>query len=275
MNVCILGSNGFLGSYLVNNLKLKNIIPVDRYSHNITSHKKVKEFLKDNNIHTVINCAFHGNRENANMIYNLELFLNFYNNSDHFDHYINIGSGAEMHQHGPRGTEPEEKDILNFSDLYDDDYAFTKNVISRMCLEKENFSTLRLFGCFDRSEPDHRLFKKLINKEVYVLYNILFDYISAKDFTSIVKYYVENGIVLSDSVVRKPLYYKDINCVYTKKYFLSDIVDKFFKLNNIKKYQFKDCADTTCHPDYIGDGSKLSELPIELEGLEEGLKNYV
>ena len=30
-----------------------------------------------------------------------------------------------------------------------------------------------------------------------------------------------------------------------------------------------------CEYNYIGDGSKLASLPIEFEGLWEGLKNYV
>lgn len=261
MNVCILGANGYLGSYLTNNLVDYNIIPVTRDTHDIFSYSKVKDFLKTNKIDVIINCAFHGGSvKDTDIKINLETFLNFYNNSYLFDHYINIGSGAELF-----GTDKPRKEehLTNFCDLYGDDYAFTKNIISRMCLEKDNFTTLRLFGCFDRTEPDYRLFKKLLNKEVHWLDNILFDYISAKDFTSIVKLYIEN----------KNKYFKDLNCVYNSKYNLQNIVEYFFKVNNIKKYNFRVCNNKSSF-NYIGDGSKLHSLPIELEGLWEGLKNY-
>lgn len=263
MNIAILGANGFLGSYLVNNLTQHNIIPVTRKTHDITTHSKVKDFLKNNNVDVVINCAFHGSSVRPTDIkINLEMFLNFYNNSNFFDHYINVGSGAElMATDKPR----KEEDLTDFFDMYEDDYAFTKNVISRMCLEKDNFTTLRLFGCFDRTEPHYRLFKKFINKEVYSLNNILFDYISAKDFTSIVKFFIEN----------KNKYYKDINCVYSSKYSLQNIVEYFFKVNNLENYNYRVLNDTTCVHNYIGDGSKLVSLPIKFEGLWESLKNYV
>ena len=263
MNIAILGANGFLGSYLVNNLTLHNIIPVTRKTHDITSHSKVNDFLKSNDIDVVINCAFHGSSVRPTDIkINLEMFLNFYNNSHLFDHYINVGSGAEL----TKTDQPrKEEDLTDFCDYDDEDYDFTKNVISRMCLEKDNFTTLRLFGCFDRTEPDYRLFKKFIKKEVNWLDNILFDYISAKDFTSIVKFFIEN----------KNKHYKDINCVYNSKYSLQNIVEYFFKVNNIEKYNYRVSNNKTCIHNYIGDGSKLHSLPIKLEGLWEGLKNYV
>ena len=267
-NVAIIGASGFIGSYLVNNLDLQpkslyNIIPVSRKTHKISSCKEVKEFLKNNNIHTVVNCAFQGSSViETDIKHNLDMFLNFYNNSNLFEHYINVGSGAELM---PTDRPRKEEDITDYWDCYEDDYSFTKNVIARMCLEKNNFTTLRVFGCFDRTEPDHRLFKKFVNKEVNALSNILFDYISAKDFTSIVRFYIEEyGMYDLD---------KDINCVYNSKYSLQNIAEYFFKVNNIEKYNYR--VYNMCEHNYIGDGSKLHSLPIELEGLWEGLKNYV
>tara|TARA_E500000318_G_scaffold33511_1_gene33084 strand:- start:31 stop:852 length:822 start_codon:yes stop_codon:yes gene_type:complete len=271
-NVAIIGASGFIGSYLVNNLDLRpkslyNIIPVSRKTHKISSCKEVKEFLETNNIHTVVNCAFHGSSVIPTDIkHNLDLFLNFYNNSNLFEHYINVGSGAElMVSDRPR----KEEDITDYWDVEEDDYSFTKNVIARLCLEKDNFTTLRLFGCFDRTEPDHRLFKKFINKEVNALSNIMFDYISAKDFASIVRFYIEDY----GSYAGYYALHEDINCVYNPKYSLQNIAEYFFKVNNIEKYNYR--VQNMCEPNYIGDGSKLHSLPIKLEGLWEGLKNYV
>ena len=284
-NIVILGASGFLGSYLVKNLNLRpkplyNIIPLTRDDLDLTYHDHVKVYLEKNNVNTVINCAFQGSSvKDTCMKTNLSAFLNFYNNSDLFDHYINIGSGAELPNY--RGTSIEN-DLVNFDDFLNDDYASTKNVISRMCLEKENFTTLRLYGCFDRTEPNHRLFKKLINREINYIHKNKFDYISAKDFTSIVRYYIEDAIPsglsrlteLTSVLADNTLYHKDMNCVYNEKYNLSDIVDMFYQSNDIERYKFRVAGFNTDHP-YVGDGSKLASLPIALEGLREGLKNYV
>jgi hypothetical protein len=175
-----------------------------------------------------------------------------------FDHFINIGSGAEFDTSKNLNQVKEEK-LTEISpwNIYD----FTKNTIARLCLEKPNFSNLRIFGVYDKSEPDFRLLKKILNKKINYIDDRYFDFISAKDFLSIVEYYIDDLKVC----------YKDINCVYNEKLKLTDFVNKFLKINNLQ-YNFNTMKS---YKDYTGDGNRLSTLPIKLLGHDEGLKNYV
>ena len=54
-----------------------------------------------------------------------------------------------------------------------------------------------------------------------------------------------------------------INCVYNTKYSLQIIVEYFFEVNNIERYNYR--VQNMCEYNYIGDGSKLASLPIEFE----------
>lgn len=259
MKIAILGAKGFLGSYLTKFLSPNHsIIPVNRDTVNLENYSAVNQWLLDAKPDSVINCAISGGGTKVNDINysdvqrDLNIFLNFYNSSIKFK-YINIGSGAEFDRRQSI-TNAEEHEILYSKPL--ESYSFTKNVIARMCLSKENFYTLRLFGCFDSSEPNIRLFKKYLSNSALAIEDKFFDFISAADFAKIVEAYCVNDDLP-----------KDINCVYKDKYRLSSILMKLRPdiAPNIVK-------ESNLH--YTGSGSKLAELPIALAGLAKGLKEY-
>ena len=125
-----------------------------------------------------------------------------------------------------------------------------------MCLGKSNFYTLRLFGCFDRSEPNIRLFKRFLADKQLPIDDKYFDFISASDFAKIVEYYCDYNVLP-----------KDINCVYTQKKMLSDILQILAPDTIINKVSTGGRA-------YTGSGVKLSQLSIDLDGLEKGIKSY-
>jgi hypothetical protein len=125
-----------------------------------------------------------------------------------------------------------------------------------MCLGKSNFYTLRLFGCFDSSEPDIRLFKRFLADPNLVIKDRQFDYISARDFAKIVEYYCDYNALP-----------KDINCVYTQKKMLSDMLQMLRPGAIINKVSNTGDA-------YTGTGVKLAQLSIDLDGLEKGIKSY-
>jgi hypothetical protein len=141
-------------------------------------------------------------------------------------------------------------------------YGFAKNIISRAVLNRENFYTLRLFGCFDSSEPDIRLFKKFLAGKINSIENKFFDYISLSDFAKIVEYYCKE----------ETLVYQDINCVYLEKHLLSNYLTMLSQWQNAT-ISYEITNKTWGY--YTGDGEKLALLGLELQGLDEGLKNYV
>lgn len=265
MKLAILGSDGFLGKTLTEKFQSKyDVIPINRKNLNLTNYNEVNNWLKNIRPDTIINCATNGvltATQTYDVNYfdiqnNLSIFLNFYN-SKYTKKFINVGTGSEFDITKDLNS-IEEHHILNV--LPQDSYSYSKNLISRMILNRENFYTLRLFGCFGKHENNKRLFKKLLNNSEISLIDKKFDYISLDDYSKIINFYILNKDLI-----------KDINCVYKEKYLLSDVVNLFVSIHKLEiKIQIEKITDKN----YTGDFKKLQSLNIELEYLENGLKNY-
>ena len=258
MKVAVLGAGGFLGSILTDYLTVNGyeVLPVTRRELMLTDHASVEQWLQNNKPYAIINCATAGGKQRMgdalleDVQNNVNIFLNFFNNSQYFEKFINVGSGAEF-DHSSNVDCVKEEDVKTA--FTKDGYGYAKNVIARLCLENEKFYTLRLFGCFDSSDPEFRLFKKFLNNEPLDLVDRKFDYFSAQDFCRVVNYYLNN-------TVRE----RDINCVYQDKLYLSEILNKFKPVEILK----------TTDRNYTGDGSKLASLGISLAGLDQSIKEY-
>lgn len=262
MKVAIIGSNGFLGRYLTKSLSEKyTVLPVTRQTMDISDYDSVQTWLKESRPHVVVNCAISGGGTALDDInyshvqHDLRVFLNFYN-SDYLMRYINIGSGAEFDRR-TNINNMQEQEIVNAKPL--ESYSFVKNTIARMCKDRTNFFTLRLFGCFDSSEPDFRLFKKFKTNGHIDIQDKYFDFISAYDFATIVDYYIKNT---------GPY---DMNCVYPQKLLLSEQLRTFAKFH-VPHGTIS--SKLTQGLNYTGDGSRLQRLNLPLLGLEESIRRY-
>jgi nucleoside-diphosphate-sugar epimerase len=264
--IAILGANGFLGSYLTKFLTAAGhtILPVTRNTLDLTDYYQVDKWLASNRPDVVISCIITGGSwgiddiSYTNVQKDLSIFMNFFN-SPGCPRYINIGSGAEFDRRYDINN-CVESEILSHTPL--DSYGYSKNVIARLCLSKDNFYTLRLFGCFDRTELDTRLFKKFLQNKTITLDDKYFDYISALDFALIVKHYCE-----TDKIVGK-----DVNCVYDEKLLLSELLRKFARAH-VPDAEIHVSTDRGLN--YTGAGNLLCYLKIPLVGLDQGIKNYV
>jgi len=265
MKIAVLGSRGYLGSYISNRLisKKYDVLPITREDLDLTNYSAVVNWLTQNRPNIIINCAIAGRNNLTDISYsaiqnNLGIFLNFFNNSQYFDRFINIGSGAEFDMITDI-DHANENDILKITPA--ESYAYSKNIISRLVLEKDNFYTIRLFGCFDFSEPSNRLLKKISSNDFVEINDRQFDYVSASDLFHLLEFYLNN-----DNLI------KDINCVYPKKILLSELIEKFISIHNIKR-NFN--ISSTLGKTYTGSSTNLESLNLNLEGLDIGLKFYL
>lgn len=271
MKVAVLGARGYIGSYLCTYLWTMNyeVIPVTRETVDLTSYSEVNRWMDKNAPGVVINAAISGGGLGVNdqnyqqATENLSIFFNFYNQGQDF-RYINIGSGAEFDR---------SQNIDNFTEhtiLYScprDSYGYSKNIISRAVLEKFNFMTLRLFGCFSRNEPNFRLFPKFLSGKLDCIQDRYFDYFTLEDFARVVEFFCRKNI---------DIIHNDINCVYDKKLKLSEILStlKYYKNLDIPIY-----IDGRQHNNYTGNSMRMravryhSDFP-QLDGLEKGLQLY-
>ena len=260
MKIAILGANGFLGTYLCKYFANRDyhVLPVTRDTVNLNDYWAVDQWLAENQPDIVVNCAISGGGLKVNDINysdvqrDLGIFLNFYN-SPLVRKYINIGSGAEFDRRTSL-VDCAEEDIKAVTPI--DSYGYTKNIIARMCLGKANFYTLRLFGCFDSTEPDIRLFKRFLADRNLLIEDKYFDFISATDFAKIVEFYCIHNAVP-----------QDVNCVYTQKKLLSELLQILDPSVTINVKDNRGLA-------YTGNGVKLAQLSIDLDGLEKGIKSY-
>ena len=265
MKIAVLGAGGFLGSYITRFLVSKkyHVIPLTRKDFDLTDYTPVRKWLEQNKPDVVINCATAGGKQRINDMSlndiqnNLSIFLNFYNNSSLFKKFINIGSGSEFDK---KQNLDKVSEINIFNARPTDSYGYSKNLISRMCINNEKFYTLRLFGCFDISEPDFRLFAKVKNSNSIDINDMYFDYFSARDFCTVLDYYLNNNAL-----------FRDINCVYQEKYKLSDLVSKLISIHQLKTAVNIVGQNSN---NYTGDGYKLNELRLPLQGLDAGIEEY-
>lgn len=258
MKIAVIGANGFVGSNLDKHLsKTYQVTPVIRTSVDLLNPVACFDYFKTHQFDVVINAAAVMN--NVNDTYNnLGLFMNIHNARTTFGKFINLGSGAEFDR--TRNIDCASPHDI-FKVLPADTYGFGQNVKSRICYETDNFYTIRIFNCFGQGEISTRLFPKYLDSSTFSINNDrYFDYFSIQDLCTVVEHCVNNTWSI-----------KDVNAVYSDKYKISEVLNKFCRLQNLEP---KFTVDSTSLNNYTGDSDPLNSLGITVQGLLHGLKNY-
>jgi GDP-L-fucose synthase len=260
MKIAVIGARGFVGNSLCRYLSLNNqVTAITRDTLDVLDPKAVESFLYETKFDIVINAAATMTDNSiTDTRNNLGLFMNFHNCRSLFGKFINLGSGAEF----DRTTNIDCADPTDiFKVMPTDSYGFGQNMKSRVCLETDNFYTIRIFNCFGHGEIATRLFPKYLNSSTFSINNDrYFDYFSIQDLCQVVEHCINNTWAV-----------KDVNAVYSDKYKISQILGKFCTLNNLEP---KFTVDSTSTNNYTGSSNPLNSLAIKLHGLEHGLKNY-
>jgi len=264
MKIAVLGARGFVGSSIAKYFAGDNlVIPVTRETLSLLEPVVVAKWLQANRFDVVINAATTMNDPDllGDTRNNLGLFMNFYNHRDTFGKFVNFSSGAEFDRRNDI-DQYSEKNI--FTVLPTDSYGFGQNMKSRISWDTPNFYTIRIFNCFGKGEIVTRIFPKLLQavsgQPIKITNDREFDYFGIRDLCR-----------LTDYVVHHSPAAKDINAVYNTKYKISEVLDQFCTLNDLDKNYI---IESTGGPRYTGSGRILSELPVQLLGLQHELRYY-
>ncbi|MCM8788185.1 MAG: NAD(P)-dependent oxidoreductase [Candidatus Omnitrophica bacterium] len=127
---------------------------------------------------------------------NLKMFFNIIRCKDHFGKMIFFGSGAEYNRHKwiPQMSE-------NYFDRYvpDDQYGFSKYIMTKYALACDNIINLRLFAVFGKYEDwryrtiSNYCCKALLNLPIIIPQNKRFDFLYVDDLVKIVKWFINNN----------------------------------------------------------------------------------
>jgi GDP-L-fucose synthase len=261
MKVAILGANGSFGRYFFENLQQFDISPVTRKELNLTDFNQTKQFFSRQKFDAVINCAINPNSsiENFNVEVassNLLMFSNLHSCRNLFGRLISFGSGAEFDRSLSIDNVKEEE-IFNRNPL--DHYGMSKNICSRISATTDNFYTLRLFGSFFSGEPERRLLRKIFSGIPLKIEDRYFDY-----------FWMGDAIQIVDRYLRQTPIHKDINLVYPNKILISEFINTFCKVKNIKA-DIELCVGKN---NYTGSAEKIESLDVEFTPLIKTFESY-
>lgn len=260
MNIGIVGSNGFIGSSLFKYLKPKHIVTgITRQTVNLLDRNELENYLTNNKFDVIIICAATMNNTVDDVHNNLGLIINFYSLRHLFGRLINTASGAEYDR-------DRDINLVKESEIFTaypkDFYGLGQNLRSRLCYGTDNFYNLRIFNCFGLNEIKTRLFPRFLQtyNDFTVYDDRYFDYFSIQDLCLVIDYYITETPLL-----------KDINCVYYKKYLISEVISMF---NQIHRANKNIVVVSKSNRNYTGSSDSINKLQLSLNGLEHGLSNY-
>ena len=249
MKILITGANGYVGKSLYNALKDKyKITTITRKEIDLNNSNQVNDFFKDKYFDVVLHCAVKGGsrlqQDNWSIMdYNLQMYYNLLSNQSYFNKFIHFGSGAELYaKNGP--------------------YGFSKDIIRKSIMIRDNFYNLRIFGVFDDNELDTRFIKanikRYINKEsIQIHQDKVMDFFHMQDLIKVVEYYINEKNLL-----------KEFNCSYSEHVSLKEIANIINDLDNYKvdiMVVNENLAEPYVNNQWFG-------LGLNFIGLEQGIK---
>ena len=269
INILVTGGNGNIAKMVKRNLSYKyNIICLGRADLNVLNLKEIEEYLNKHSFDILVHTAILGGRrtkEETGEVTHLNLVMleNLLFFADRFKMIINFDSAA-IYDRSMDIFNRKEEDMLTIPYDY---YGFSKYVIYQRSLNYNHFYNFRIFNIFHEQEEPDRFIKSCFlaknnNTSVTIFEDKFFDFVYEDDFIKIINFYFEN---LDNSSVLE----KTINICYKEKYQLSDIAKLI--INNEKQITI---LKENSSSNYSGNGDKLENLNLGLDGLEASLQKY-
>ncbi len=272
--ILLTGGSGFIGRNIRESFLSKqyDIKAPSSTELDLLDFTKVRQYFKDNNIDTIIHSAIWGARPNSNKDINLilnnniEMYANLINVNEDNIKMIFFGSGADFCREHWKGAMRE--DYLD-KNVPKDDYGFSKYMISKDIIDRENLINLRLFGVFGKYEDEFRFISSVIervlkNEEIIIGKDRYFDYMYIDDLMPILKYFIENDTKYNTYNVCTGQGVRLSNIAFV-------ILEEFLQKDTIK------IGSNNLDKEYSGDNSRLKKefKKVKFTPIVEGIKKYI
>ncbi|MCX6783248.1 MAG: NAD-dependent epimerase/dehydratase family protein [Candidatus Levybacteria bacterium] len=276
--IIVLGASGYIGSILMRELPKfhDDVVGITRkVLHDLTDYEAFHKYIKslEGEKITVVNCAasgakqFLGSYDKDQLWNNLKINDNILRCQYNWHTYINIGSGSEFDISSRGICDVKEGEFYDC--LPKDSYGLSKNLIARSIGDNRLGLNLRLFGCFDHTEPSFRFLKTCVTKclsgePIVIPKDRLFSWISGIDLAQVISQ------LITDTNMFSHIY--DLNCAYNNKMLLSEMayhVSRIFGSGINIKIENKFDKEYSCDSYLLTSECKLPY------GLEESIEHYV
>lgn len=198
-NIFITGANGFIGKNLKEFLSIKyNLLTPNSKELDLLDEIKVKAFFENNKIDFIIHCAniggLRGTVDSQNVVTdNLKMFDNLCENITN-QRMIFFGSGAQYDKNRDLKKIKENDFGKNIPKDY---YGYSKYLITKKILQKENILNLTIFGCYGKYElpsrfPSYAINQNLKKEDIVINQNVVFDYLYIDDLCKVVEFFINN-----------------------------------------------------------------------------------
>jgi nucleoside-diphosphate-sugar epimerase len=247
MKVLITGGNGYIAKSLYKAYKdTYDVTIITRQDFDLTDSKAVNDWFENKYFDIIIHTAVVGGsrlklEDSSIMDQNLQMYYNLLSCKDKYNKFIHFGSGAEMYLDTP--------------------YGWSKNIIYKSLLEKDNFYNIRIFGIFDENEWETRFIKtcikKYINKEPMLVQDKKMSFFYMQDLITLVDHHIQTP---SSSLI------KESNCAYISSTSLLDIANI---INELDDYKVPIYVDTQVGKDY--ESKYNAPYGLKYIGLKQGI----
>ncbi len=203
MKILITGGNGFIARNISEQLKEKySVLLANRHELDLLDSSEVFDYIRKNQPNIIIHTATYDaapkntTKDPGKVLENnLKMFFNIARCKDYFNKMVYFGSGAEYSR---KHWKPKMREDYFDKHVPEDQYGFSKYVMTKNALSINNIYNLRLFGVFGKHDDWRTRFipnacsQAALNLPIKINQNVFYDYLYVNDLVKIVEWFINN-----------------------------------------------------------------------------------